>query len=236
MYGFGNYEGLFDQFRDELGPEFYTFVTVYIAVLAVVLVIACVFALAVYVMDSLAVMKMGQKIGVKRPWLSWIPIANSFAFGKIAETPEKPRKTGKVLLILAICECVCGLLLALCGVVMIAAAIGAVSADSAPGIAFWIPMALIIVLYIAVIGLAIAYAVIYYMAFYRICKLFGGSQYLTYFLLGFIPVFLGLGISMPIAMLVLSSKQPDPRNMYPKTPDQIWHNPLPGENGGNAGF
>ena len=65
------------------------------------------------------------------------------------------------------------------------------------------------------------------MAFYRICKLFGGTQYMTYFLLGFIPVFLGLGISLPIAMLVLSSREPSAANFQPKTPDQIWRTPTP---------
>jgi len=38
---------------------------------------------------------------------------------------------------------------------------------------------------------------------YRIAKLFGGAQYMVYFLLGLIPIFFGISISFPIAMLVL---------------------------------
>ena len=148
------------------------------------------------------------------------------AFGKIAETPDKPRRTGLLLLILNIAQSVSALILvgSTAGLVSSIVRLNYGTVDES---LLLLPSFLLLFSYAAVIGIGIAFSVFYYMAFYRICKLFGGTQYMTYFLLGFIPVFLGLGISLPIAMLVLSSREPSAANFQPKTPDQIWRTPTP---------
>ncbi|MBE6676451.1 MAG: hypothetical protein E7594_06375 [Ruminococcaceae bacterium] len=61
--------------------------------LAIVMIVVALIAFAVgilivlvaYVLQALAIMRMSQKLYVERPWLAWIPIAQSYALGRVAE-------------------------------------------------------------------------------------------------------------------------------------------------------
>ncbi len=175
---------------------------------------------ATYILLGLAIMMMGQKLGVKYPWLSWIPVANSYAFGKVAETPDKPRKTGRTMLTLRIVVCGLGILTCVSAVILgVNIALYDHISDSPAAII--ISSIMTVALLMGMAGVAIAYSVVYYMAFYRITKLFAGEKYLTYFLLGFIPVFIGLSVATPIVLMVLASKEPNPAAMYPYGFDQF---------------
>ena len=221
-----NFEWFFrNMFEEDFGPELTAFIAIYTAVILIVVAVGLIFSAAIYIMNGISLMKMGKKCGVAHPWLSWIPYANSYVFGKIAETPDKPRRTGLLLLILNIAQSVSALILvgSTAGLV---SSIGRLSHGASESLLL-LPSFLLLFSYAVILGVSITFSVFYYMAFYRICKLFGGTQYMTYFLLGFIPVFLGLGISLPIAMLVLSSREPSAANFQPKTPDQIWRTPTP---------
>ena len=63
------------------------------ATVAIVMIVVALIALAVgiltvlvaYVLQALAIMRMSQKLYVERPWLAWIPIAQSYALGRVAE-------------------------------------------------------------------------------------------------------------------------------------------------------
>ncbi len=173
--------------------------------------IAMLSGLASYILFGLAVMIMGQKLRLRYPWLSWIPFASSYAFGKIAETPDKPRRTGATLLTLRILTAALGLL-ATVSAVFTGVFAGVYYAENGSGfpvtVAVFAGVTLLLLLGMA--GVAIAYTVIYYMAFSRITRLFAGEKYLTYFLLGFIPVFFGLSVATPVVLMVLSSREPAP--------------------------
>ncbi len=216
-----------DMSQYAFGPDYERIFALYIAFFAIALGVALLFCIASYVLNGIALTKMGKKRGVAYPWLAWIPFAGKYAFGKISETPDKPRKTGLVLLILSIAQCVSGLILGFASGGLISVAVRLDDGASEMDLIF--PLIMLAVGYLAVFGVGIALSIIYYMAFYRIAKLFGGSQYLTYFLLGFIPVFLGFSIALYIALLVLSTREPDESSFQPQTPEQIWRNPLPGE-------
>ena len=63
------------------------------ATVAIVMIVVALIAFAVgiltvlvtYVLQALAIMRMSQKLYVERPWLAWIPIAQSYALGRVAE-------------------------------------------------------------------------------------------------------------------------------------------------------
>lgn len=62
------------------------------AVILVLLLIVVAAALLVamwvlvsYVMQAFAIMRMAQKLNVERPWLAWIPVAQSYELGRLAE-------------------------------------------------------------------------------------------------------------------------------------------------------
>ncbi|MBE6884332.1 MAG: hypothetical protein E7487_06970 [Ruminococcaceae bacterium] len=217
------------QFRDffrylESDPELTTFLAIYIVILLAILAVGVLVGAATYVMTAIAVMKMAKKRGISKAWLAWIPVANTYVFGKISETPDKKRKTAVILLILHIAYSM------MAGIYagMVSVTVGMIaqleygSIEEAGVIIVFVMMMLSFVVFLAS---AVAYMVIYYMAFYRICKLFGGSQHMTYFLLGLIPVVLGIGIALPIALLVLAAKEPDDSNMFPKPPIPRWGQP-----------
>lgn len=77
-------------------------VVLYTAVMAAV-------CLALYILRAIGIYKMSKTAGVEYPWLSFIPVANSFTLGRLAEryhkNPiEKPAKYSVILLILHIIE------------------------------------------------------------------------------------------------------------------------------------
>ncbi|MBQ7380207.1 MAG: hypothetical protein IJW70_11090 [Clostridia bacterium] len=60
-------------------------------------------ALAVYVIEAVAIMRMAKGLRVERPWLAWIPIAQAYTMGQIAERCDERRGIaikpwGKILL------------------------------------------------------------------------------------------------------------------------------------------
>ena len=62
-----------------------TVAIVMIVVGLIALVIGLLTALVTYVLQALAVMRMSQKLYIERPWLAWIPVAQSYALGRVAE-------------------------------------------------------------------------------------------------------------------------------------------------------
>ena len=213
LFDYGNF---FDLFHD---PEsvFRSFASIFNGFTSVLGSLA---GLAAYVLFGLAVMTMGQKLGVKYPWLSWIPFAKSYAFGKIAETPDKPRKTGSTLLTLRILICAFGLLSILSAIVFAVFLVAYADSYGSP-VSLIISAIFLVLFLLGMAGVSIAYTVVYYMAFYRITKLFAKDKYLTYFLLGFLPIFVGLSIATPIVLMVLSAKEPDTARMFPFGFDQF---------------
>lgn len=55
------------------------------AVLALIGVIAVVVAIASYVISGLALSKMAKNAGIENPWLAWVPIAQLYILGMLAE-------------------------------------------------------------------------------------------------------------------------------------------------------
>ena len=200
------------------------FLAVYAVVMLAIMAVGMLVTLAVYIMNAIAVKRMSQKLGFEKPWLAWIPYANTYMFGKVSETPDKPRKTAKLLLLLHIVYTVLTFVYFF-GIGFIATA----SAQLENGynyevaeVTMIVAACFMLVAFIAFLAAAIAFSVIYYIAFYRIAKLFGGSQYMVYFLLGLIPLFFGISISFPIAMLVLSGREPDASSMLQQVTKPVW--------------
>lgn len=53
-------------------------------VLMVVVLVIALFYLVFYCLQSYGVMKIAQRHNVQHSWLSWVPIANAYIYGKIA--------------------------------------------------------------------------------------------------------------------------------------------------------
>ena len=57
----------------------------FLIVYAITFLIALVFGLAHYVMEAVGLSKIAKSCRYPRPWLAWIPFANSYLIGKLAE-------------------------------------------------------------------------------------------------------------------------------------------------------
>jgi hypothetical protein len=62
------------------------------AFMAIIMILAIACALALWVIRSIALMRMARKLGFPDPWLAWIPGAGEYLFVKTAG--EKQRKLG----------------------------------------------------------------------------------------------------------------------------------------------
>lgn len=82
---------------EEMGIVFILF-----GVLIYLLALGC--AIVSYVLNSLAYYKIAKRRGIENPWLSWIPVANSWIIGRVANEYDKrnghDRPWHKVLLTL----------------------------------------------------------------------------------------------------------------------------------------
>lgn len=64
------------------------------------------FAIASYILQGIGLMTMAKKLMIANPWMSFIPVAQLYLLGKIAEFDVKPgatpRKWGRILLTLSV--------------------------------------------------------------------------------------------------------------------------------------
>lgn len=210
---------MFD-FLTELGlPEevvsfFFTFFIGAIAVSAVI-------GIAIYLLESISVYKMAKSAEIKNPWLAFIPVANDWVFGTLAEKYKKKNgtKSARFGIILPVLE----------GIVLIEAialtiftvisikeitgyALDAVNTSTEMVPEQFMSLIPVIILYFALMAVAIAYAVVFFIALWRVYSSFDKSNATLYILLSVI-----FTISVPIILFIIRNRKPefDPHNNMP---------------------
>ncbi len=210
---------MFD-YLTELGlPEeavsfFFTFFIGAIAVSAVI-------GIAIYLLESISVYKMAKSAEIKNPWLAFIPVANDWVFGTLAEKYKKKNgtKSARFGIILPVLE----------GIVLIEAialtiftvisvkeitgyALDAVNTSSEMAPEQFMSLIPVIILYFALMAVAIAYAVVFFIALWRIYSSFDKSNATLYIVLSVI-----FTISVPIILFIIRNRKPefDPHNNVP---------------------
>lgn len=204
----------------ELGlPEeavsfFFTFFIGAIAVSAVI-------GIAIYLLESISVYKMAKSAEIKNPWLAFIPVANDWVFGTLAEKYKKKNgtKSARFGIILPVLE----------GIVLIEAIaltiFTVISVKEITGYAFdavntsaemvpeqFMSLIPVIILYFALMAVAIAYAVVFFIALWRVYSSFDKSNATLYIVLSVI-----FTISVPIILFIIRNRKPefDPHNNVP---------------------
>ena len=71
---------------EEVVSFFFTFFIGAIAVSAVI-------GIAIYLLESISVYKMAKSAEIKNPWLAFVPVANDWVFGTLAEKYKKKNGT-----------------------------------------------------------------------------------------------------------------------------------------------
>lgn len=210
---------MFD-FLTELGlPEevvsfFFTFFIGAIAVSAVI-------GIAIYLLESISVYKMAKSAEIKNPWLAFIPVANDWVFGTLAEKYKKKNGTksarfGIILPVLegiVLIETIALTIFTVISVKEITGyALDAVNTSAEMAPEQFMSLIPVIILYFALMAVAIAYAVVFFIALWRVYSSFDKSNATLYIVLSII-----FTISVPIILFIIRNRKPefDPHNNMP---------------------
>ena len=165
-------------------------------------------AITMYLFEAFGIYRMGQKLGFKNPWLAFIPIANMYAFGKVAEQYVKndgrpSAKFSKILLTLNIIMLVLAILFTVVIIVTVIANIAMFDVTGGNEMAILSVILPAVLGYIVFIGLAIAQSVVYYIALWRIFAIFDHNNATVFLVLSIFISFL-----YPIFLFAVRNKEP----------------------------
>ena len=210
---------MFD-YISELGVPDET-VSFFLAIFIGTFTISLLVGLALYLLESIGVYKMAKSAEIKNPWLAFIPVANGWVFGTLAEKYKKKNgtKSARFGIILPVLE----------GIVLIEAialtiftvisikeitgyALDAVNTSSEMAPEQFMSLISVIILYFALIAVAISYAVVFFIALWRVYSSFYKSNATLYIVLSVI-----FTISVPIILFIIRNRKPefDPHNNMP---------------------
>lgn len=199
---------------EEVVSFFFTFFIGAIAVSAVI-------GIAIYLLESISVYKMAKSAEIKNPWLAFVPVANDWVFGTLAEKYKKKNgtKSARFGIILPVLEGIVfieSIALTIFTVISIKEitgyALDAVNTSSEMAPEQFMSLIPVIILYFALMAVAIAYAVVFFIALWRIYSSFDKSNATLYIVLSVI-----FTISVPIILFIIRNRKPefDPHNNIP---------------------
>lgn len=210
---------MFD-YISELGVPDET-VSFFLAIFIGTFTISLLVGLALYLLESIGVYKMAKSAEIKNPWLAFIPVANGWVFGTLAEKYKKKNgtKSARFGIILPVLE----------GIVLIEAialtiftvisikeitgyALDAVNTSSEMAPEQFMSLIPVIILYFALMAVAIAYAVVFFIALWRVYSSFDKPNATLYIVLSVV-----FTISVPIILFIIRNRKPefDPHNNVP---------------------
>ena len=198
--------GIFSQIFEEAGIN-ESDLMVFSSIIAVYFAFISIIAIAMYLLQAFGLYGMAKKSGLSRTWRGFIPFANTFLFGKIAEMyvkkdGKRSAKFGGLLLAFEILT----LVLAFVTIAFTISIIFVlVAAENETDLAYSIvaPMLAMLISCFVLMGVSITYIVLYYVARWRIFTAFDYNNATVYFVLSII-----FSILAPIFLFVLRNKEP----------------------------
>lgn len=152
-----------------------------LSLFAVTFLVSGILGLLLYIFNGIGLMKMSNSLGLKNGWISFIPVANIYALGRVAQNyvkkdGRKSAKLGAALLTLYIIMFVVSIVFfVFLGIALVSVfqyASSAVLDNSTMNIEMFSSFIPVIVFYFVFMAVAIAYIVVYYVALYKIFDMF----------------------------------------------------------------
>ena len=170
-----------------------------------------------YIFVSLGGHRMGRKVGMSNPWMFWIPCANVYALGNLADTQatlcegKNTTYRKKMLAWTIVVACMSIVWAIAFSVYMVVAAANGlldengqlVTLDGANLQSLIGPSLFFLLTSLAFLVLYIVYLVIYYKALYRIYKLYAPDG-----AVGLVVLSVFVSVAIPAVFLILSGKEP----------------------------
>ena len=197
--------------------------------------------IATYVLSALGLYTIAKRRGLNHPWLAWIPVANAWIVGSLSDQYRyvvngENKSKRKALLTLNIIVAVLSIVIVVCAIVAVVQAVvgaaGNVSEDAMLGMILG-PVLSVAGLALPLMGVAIAYAVVYYMALYDIFKSLDPSNCVLFLVLSIV-----FSVTEPFFLFFNRNKD---GGMPPRRPDPVCMPPEPdwcdnSQNTGNTDF
>ena len=179
--------------------------------------VAMVYGAYAYIGVSLGGHRMGRKVGMSNPWMFWIPCANVYALGNLADTQaslcegKNTTYRKKMLTWTIVVACVAIVWAIALSVFMVIAALNGmvdengqlVTLDGTGAESLIGPALFFLLTSLAFLALYVVYLVIYYKVLYRIFKLYApdGS-------VGLLVLSVLVTVAIPAVFLSLSKREP----------------------------
>lgn len=179
--------------------------------------VAMVYGAYAYIGMSLGGHRMGRKVGMSNPWMFWIPCANVYAMGNLADTQaslcegKNTTYRKKMLTWTIVVACVAIVWAIALSVFMVIAALNGmvdengqlVTLDGTGAESLIGPALFFLLTSLAFLALYVVYLVIYYKVLYRIFKLYApdGS-------VGLLVLSVLVTVAIPAVFLSLSKREP----------------------------
>ena len=171
-----------------------------VAVMAVVYIFVLLIGLFAYIMEGLALHRMGKVCGAPYPWLAWIPYANLYALGYVADKdaevscrPATHYRNTLPILFVALSVLSFGII-----GVAVAASISSPDGEMTGGAAM-----LVVLMFLALVVVGVVQLVFEYIALWHIYQLFSPDNAVAFILLSIL-----VSASMPIVLFIASRKTP----------------------------
>ena len=190
-------------------------------------------SIAAYVLTALALYTLAQRRGLNRPWLAWIPVVNCWLLGSLSDqyryvVKGEIKSKRKVLLVLNILSTVIGMAMVGICVAMVIGLAGDVMHGANEEAIIRTAMGSVIGilgLCLPLAGIAIAYAVIRYMALYDVYRSMDPSNCVLFTILSILvsitePFFLFFNRNKDLGM---PPRRQEPQYVPPQEP--VWQQP-----------
>lgn len=193
--------------------------------------------IAAYVLTALALYTIAKRRGLNHPWLAWIPVANAWILGSLSDQYRyvvrgENKSKRKVLLTLSILTSV----LSTAMIVSVFVAVGKAMFGVIGGMgeealleAILGPLVGVVGLCLPMVGIAIAYVVVYYMALYDLYKSLDPSNCVLFLVLSIV-----FRVTEPFFLFFNRNKDQGmpPRRQNPTyiPPEQTWQDNREPEN------
>lgn len=191
------------------------------------------FGIATYVLTALALYTLAQRRGLNRPWLAWIPVVNCWVLGSLSDqyryvVKGEIKSKRKVLLILQLLMTILGMAAVGICIAMAVGVAGGFMSGADHGVMLERvlgPLVGITGLALPMAGIAIAFAVIRYMALYDIYRSMDPSNSVLFLVLSIL-----VNVTEPFFLFFNRNKDlgmPPRRQEYTYvSPEQTYEEPV----------
>lgn len=183
--------------------------------------------IATYVLSALGLYTIAKRRGLNHPWLAWIPVASAWIVGSLSDQYRyvvngENKSKRKVLLTLNIITAVLSAVIIVCAIAVAANAFVGVAGNVGEDAMLRMilgPVLSVAGLALPLAGVAIAYAVVYYMALYDIFKSLDPNNCVLFLVLSIV-----FSVTEPFFLFFNRNKD---GGMPPRRPDPAYIPPEP---------